>query len=153
MSRHAVGSRASSSVPPAEFTGTLQNTAVISYQGKIMSRQASKRKTSRYFRLDARRIARLHGFAPGRDFAHQLVNEYGTPDTQLVICTYEDHIQVQQNGWMRWPILTEKTDLNSNGGYRTWFLCPSCGRRCAIVYVRSTEAPGCRVCMALAYES
>ncbi len=34
------------------------------------------------------------------------------------------------------------------GGRRQWFLCPSCDRRCAIIY-RKGDGPlwGCRVCM------
>lgn len=36
------------------------------------------------------------------------------------------------------------------GGWRKWFLCPECGRRCALLY-----APrfACRLCLDLRYES
>lgn len=37
------------------------------------------------------------------------------------------------------------------GGQRPWFLCPGCGRSCAILYGRRRFA--CRTCQALAYSS
>lgn len=36
------------------------------------------------------------------------------------------------------------------GGSRPWFVCPLCGRRCAILYLCST--PACRICHDLSYE-
>ncbi len=40
------------------------------------------------------------------------------------------------------------------GGQRPWFLCPSCARRCAIIY-RKGKGPrwGCRICMKGRYAS
>ena len=40
------------------------------------------------------------------------------------------------------------------GGQRPWFLCPSCDRRCAIIY-RKGDGPlwGCRICMNGRYET
>ena len=37
------------------------------------------------------------------------------------------------------------------GGARPWFLCPSCGRRCGVVYLRGSFA--CRTCHRLVYPS
>ena len=37
------------------------------------------------------------------------------------------------------------------GGSRTWFLCPDCGARVAIIYVR--KLPSCRTCSRLVYPS
>lgn len=40
------------------------------------------------------------------------------------------------------------------GGLRTWFACPDCGRRCAVVYgVNGNARFSCRLCMNLAYAS
>jgi|ERR1700722_1554973 len=40
------------------------------------------------------------------------------------------------------------------GGRRTWFICPDCRRRCAVVYgVNDFGRFSCRHCMKLAYES
>lgn len=37
------------------------------------------------------------------------------------------------------------------GGYRYWFVCPQCGTRVAIIYLR--DDPGCRECFGLRYPS
>ena len=40
------------------------------------------------------------------------------------------------------------------GGQRTWFVCPCCGRRCAVLYgVDHRGRFSCRLCMNLAYSS
>jgi hypothetical protein len=38
------------------------------------------------------------------------------------------------------------------GGKRIWFLCPSCGRRCAIIYIHKKYF-ACRVCCDLTYRT
>ncbi|MCA1789428.1 MAG: hypothetical protein LC667_06100 [Thioalkalivibrio sp.] len=52
-------------------------------------------------------------------------------------------------------VATQPTDLTWTschyGGRRPWFLCPGCGRRCAILYGRRRFA--CRTCQRLAYSS
>lgn len=40
------------------------------------------------------------------------------------------------------------------GGYRTWFLCPDCGRLCEVIYGPSRRGLfACRICLRLAYTS
>jgi len=39
------------------------------------------------------------------------------------------------------------------GGRRVWFVCPACGRRAAILYLRPTKGHICRTCADLAYPS
>ena len=48
------------------------------------------------------------------------------------------------------PITLDYTMPGHIGGWRSWFLCPECSRRCAILY-----APrfACRLCLDLSYES
>jgi len=50
-------------------------------------------------------------------------------------------------------ITTTWTDMHF-GGRRQWFLCPSCDRRCAVIYKKG-KGPlwGCRVCLDGRYES
>lgn len=50
-------------------------------------------------------------------------------------------------------IVTTWTDVQF-GGRRQWFLCPSCDRRCAVIYKKG-DGPlwGCRVCMDGRYAS
>jgi len=38
------------------------------------------------------------------------------------------------------------------GGERSWFICPFCGRRCAVLYIDGKH-PACRKCYDLTYES
>ncbi len=38
------------------------------------------------------------------------------------------------------------------GGYRPWFLCPTCSRRCQLLYRRMGEL-ACRICHDLVYRS
>ncbi len=44
------------------------------------------------------------------------------------------------------------TPLPSGGGKRPWFLCPTCGRRCAVIYSLGSRII-CRKCGRLSYES
>ena len=48
------------------------------------------------------------------------------------------------------PISLDHTQPGYMPGWRQWFLCPECGRRCALLY-----APrfACRICLDLRYES
>jgi hypothetical protein len=46
------------------------------------------------------------------------------------------------------PIDVEQTAANF-GGYRDWFICPGCRRRCGTLYIRSQIR--CRICHGLAY--
>lgn len=50
-------------------------------------------------------------------------------------------------------IVTTWTDMHF-GGRRQWFLCPSCDRRCAVIY-KIGDGPlwGCRICMDGRYAS
>jgi len=50
-------------------------------------------------------------------------------------------------------IVTTWTDMHF-GGRRQWFLCPSCDRRCAVIYkIGGGSLWGCRVCMDGRYAS
>jgi hypothetical protein len=49
------------------------------------------------------------------------------------------------------PIRLERTPCNY-GGHRTWFRCPRCARRVALLYLRSGRF-ACRHCQQVAYTS
>lgn len=49
------------------------------------------------------------------------------------------------------PVYLDTTPCHYGGG-RTWFTCPQCGRRCAIVYFAGARFD-CRRCLNLAYAS
>lgn len=119
---------------------------------------ATKKKVTIYNHLDARRIARLHGYSPGHEFAIPLLNGSGIPTGSMaVVSVFEDRLEVQTaiDALLHtaWPIRMKRTSLNSRGGWRWWFECPTCGRGCAVVYMRAGKPPSCRKCMNLAYPS
>lgn len=49
-------------------------------------------------------------------------------------------------------IRLERTN-QPTGGHRWWFSCPSCERRCGVLYVASQRFLACRVCLHLNYPS
>lgn len=110
-------------------------------------------KTSAYPQLDARRIAREHGFPAGAVVTHRLVGEWSQRTGWVVLEFESDAIIVQNCVVPPWAVGIERTELRSNGGWRWWFQCPTCARRCAVLYLRAGTWPGCRKCMSLAYPS
>lgn len=110
-----------------------------------------KALTASYYRLDARRIARLHGWPVGHTIlGHQLADEWGRPECRADIDIDGDAITATW-GWPSRRTATVGT-IQIPSGHRL-FLCPGCDRRCAIVYLHPRQAPGCRVCMDLGYAS
>ncbi len=67
-------------------------------------------------------------------------------DDQLVLrYTYQEKESVEQ------PIRFAWTRCNF-GGKRIWFVCPSCGRRCAVIY-SCGKYFACRICGDVAYQT
>lgn len=113
-----------------------------------MAPPRSKDRTTDYRRLDARRIARLHGYPVGSVVAHRLVDEWQRPDGIVLLAFEPELMTVAWGDDCPLDLGIVRTD---NG--RWWFACPGCERRCAIVYLRPGEWPGCRTCLGLAYPS
>ena len=122
-----------------------------------MARQATKDKTGDYRQLDARRIARFHGYSVGHQFSTLIMSENGPTSEQVRVFMFDGRVEIEtefdQLLGLRWPITITRSSLNSNNGWRWWFSCPCCDRRAAILYLRSKRPPGCRACMNLAYAS
>lgn len=75
-----------------------------------------------------------------------------------VVCSYGEVklvYRVRPHGGEDWRDMTECVELSYTGqhfgGERAWFLCPHCGRRCAILYGGARFL--CRGCHGLGYES
>lgn len=126
-----------------------------------MPRQREKPLVGQLPGLDSRRIARVHGltpggFVPGYGFATHLVDELGRPAGSVGIDVRAAdlvEVAVGQLITRRWPVTVVRTSLKSNSGWRWWWSCPSCARRCAILYPRYDKLPACRVCLGAAYRS
>jgi len=120
-----------------------------------MARQATKGKVTSYHQLDCRRLAREHGFTPGHSFVTSLLDGWGYPATQVEVSMHEGRLDVRVGDLVRqcWPVEVSRTSLAHRNAWRWWFACPSCTRRCAVLYFRGVTAPGCLVCMNLSYLS
>lgn len=121
-----------------------------------------KRKAEQSLALDVRQIARKGLLRTGA-FSWHWSNNYGEKvgsvgvrvarDPERVTLTYQ---WTPHNGEPRHVecSLRIARSLCNYGGSRPWFLCPSCGRRCAVVYY---GAPGgryaCRHCVRVSYLS
>lgn len=118
-----------------------------SYQGKPETLDCTP--------LDIRRLARNGALVPGFRGAWQwTVDE--CPTAAITIRAGESHFglswKVASTGQVcHQVILLTRTDCHL-GGARTWFQCPSCGARVAVIY-----APGhyfaCRRCTGVKYPS
>ena len=110
--------------------------------------------------LDSRKISRSHGLTPGgfsrgHEFATPLLDVLGRPSNLVRISLRADDLVEVTVGELvprLWPVSVVRTSLRSNGGWRWWWECPTCGRRCAVLYLRQAEAPGCRCCLGLVYD-
>ena len=114
-----------------------------------------KRKAEQSLAFDVRQVARKGLLRPGA-FAWQWTSNYGekvgsvgvrvVDDAQRMILTYQWTPHGNEPRTVECSFLINCTPCNY-GGSRPWLLCPSCGRRCAVVYF---GAPGgryaCRRC-------
>lgn len=96
--------------------------------------QSGKKTTGQLRAFDVRKIRKLGDIIP--DEAESMILE----------------TTVRHNGI--WQPVSELIRLEwracNMGGFRVWFLCPKCGRRCAIVYASKTRI-ACRHCQRLNY--
>lgn len=109
-------------------------------------------KTTSALRLDVRALARDRALIPGSSGIVRWPN-----GASISFMTAADQITVSYQ-WTRanqsepitCQIDLERTECHF-GGCRPWFLCPDCGARGAVVYVR--RLPSCRTCSRLVYPS
>ena len=122
-----------------------------------MPRFSTRRTCEQRLALDVRYLARHGMLEPGP--RRTLTWYRGDQRTGAVrIKGYGNGIILEARVWTGecWRPVEQRLNLASThcnlGGQRPWFLCPDCGRRCAIVY----SVQGwftCRLCARLNYES
>jgi hypothetical protein len=111
-------------------------------------------------RFDISRLRRLGRLAAGQSYGW-LWSRDGEPFASIGIRTFHDAIELN---YTRTPHEREPYDVLCRveltrtpcnyGGHRTWFLCPDCGRTCAVLFGVSRRGNfACRVCQRLAYAS
>lgn len=120
--------------------------------------RAGRSTTEESLPLDIRRLRRSGALAPGRACSWQwTVNDrirasiQVRADTWQVELTYSYTAHRQPAEVIRQVVMLEKTPCTL-GGQRTWFRCPTCARRVAVIY-SSGRLFACRACKGLAYAS
>jgi len=108
--------------------------------------------------LDIRRLRRAGVLAPGRICGWQwTMNDYIRASIQIradvwqVELTYTYTARQQPAECIRQVVMLEKTPCTL-GGRRSWFRCPACARRVAVIY-GAGRLFACRHCKQLAYGS
>jgi hypothetical protein len=119
-----------------------------------------RRKCEQSMPLDIRRIHRKRLLSPGTSFGWQWKQD-GERIGSISLAMRENSIQF----WYTWTasggdpkrmvyeVAIERTRCRY-GGSRSWFRCPWCYRRCALLYGLSRDGYfACRICLRLAYAS
>lgn len=125
-------------------------------------RPGSKRKAEQSLAFDVRKVARNGLLKPGA-FAWQWTSNYGEKmgsigvrvfdDAQRLTLTYQWSPHGSEPRSVECSLWITRTTCNY-GGTRPWLLCPTCGRRCAVVYFGALGGRyACRRCSRIAYLS
>lgn len=123
--------------------------------GSGSGRRGGRDVTADYRRLDVRELHRAGVLVPGRRTGWCWYRR-GAKVADVNIEVRETSIQLRYRAtdrgeWKDYDYTVRLVRTGCNyGGARPWFLCPSCGRRVAILYGGATFA--CRTCYGLAYE-
>jgi hypothetical protein len=117
-------------------------------------RYDAKRKAEESLPVDIRYLKK-HGYFDNSswgalhwsrgDNRYASINFWTSPESITLSYTYNKTEDVKQN------IEITTTPCNY-GGVRKWFICPACGRRCAVIY-SAGKYFACRVCCNLNYTS
>jgi hypothetical protein len=109
--------------------------------------------------LDIRKLHRAGVLTPGRSFGWQwTIND--DPVANIRVRVKDEYVELVyrhrcrgDNEWqdVEQPVCFDRTHC-TYGGTRLWWICPSCGRRVAILY-GAGRLFACRNCYRLAYES
>lgn len=121
-----------------------------------------KRKAEQSMAFDVRQVARKGLLRPCA-FAWHWTSNYGekvgsvgvriADDVQRMILTYQWTPYGSETRTVECSLWINRTPCNY-GGFRPWVLCPSCGRRCAVVYFGAPSGRyACRRCSRVAYLS
>jgi len=124
--------------------------------GSGSGRRGGRDLTGDLLRLDVRKLQRAGALQSGWRGSWQWTWRSGRK-ADIWIEAAADHIRLRYtntcNGQRKdydYRVWLSRSSCNF-GGSRAWFLCPSCGRRCAVLHGGSVYA--CRQCHQLAYES
>lgn len=112
-----------------------------------------KAKTSQYRSIDARRLNRDGLLKAGIAYGWQWKDDAGEVLSSISIRTHHDSMTVSyriKGEDVEQRIAIARTPCNY-GGERTWFVCPYCRKRVALLYLSRQVA--CRKCFRMTYPS
>lgn len=119
-----------------------------------------RRKCEQMLAFDIRRLQRKSRLSPGQYFSWSW-SRGDEPAGSVSVATSDQAVTLNYS-WT--PYGQESRNISCRlslthtpchyGNARPWFICPDCGRRCAVVYGLSRYGNfACRVCQRLAYSS
>ncbi|MBK9444568.1 MAG: hypothetical protein IPN53_26215 [Comamonadaceae bacterium] len=123
--------------------------------GSNSGRHGGKSTTKGRNTLDVRKLQRDGVLIPGSRFTSSWTRN-GKPNGSISVTVNEDSVWlIYRHGGaagqdMNYRVRIEHTPCNY-GGQRTWWLCPCCGKRVALLY--SGKMFSCRHCQQLTYQS
>jgi hypothetical protein len=115
-------------------------------------RRNAKRTVDGVRDLDVRVVHRSGGLVPGARYQVTWIGGWG--GSPIALHTVSRDLAVLAYGDGDDPIFEDvPLDWTSChfGGERPWWHCPSCGRRCAILYLIGSDPFRCRICASLTY--
>lgn len=122
--------------------------------GSYYRRSSGKNTAESSLPLDVRRLKRTGCLIPGKYFEWQW-STGGNVRASIGITVQEDYLKLQythkKTEAIKQRISFDRTPCNYSGE-RVWFICPHCGRRCAVVY-GAGKYFSCRKCYNLTYET
>lgn len=119
----------------------------------------TKNKAEESLPLDIRKLQRTNRLMPGREISwvwsfndKPFASIRVKVEIERVVLAYR-HRDHAENEWqnVEQPVYMTHTPC-TYGGTRPWWLCPSCGRRVAVLY-SSDKLYACRYCYRLVYTS
>jgi hypothetical protein len=122
--------------------------------GSYYKMRRAKEKTGSSLPLDIRELKRKGLLVPGGSMISKW-SRGGNVHSSIRAIVHEKYLLLrythQKTEDVEQKIYFAYTPCNY-GGERIWFMCPSCGRRCAIIYSYGKYF-ACRICCNLTYES
>ena len=115
----------------------------------------SKTLESSLIRLDIRRLKREGSLVVGTFFTRRWVKKGQVfAQVNLAVGRINHNLAVWNHDWTEQQYLIRLDWTRCHlGGRRPWFICPECGRRCALLYSDEGSQFACRECLDLGYET
>lgn len=112
-------------------------------------RPAHRIKADSATSLDVNYLAR-NGYLIDGNWKRVYWSQYDEVRLTVLIKAFDRHITFDIGSTTHWLYLTQTPCYL--GGYRRWFICPTCQNRMGVLYLRNSRF-GCRRCQKISYQS